>query len=230
MRSLLLTTAVVVVLAAACANSTTPCGPDLDYDETCVAVDVTSTATFDSLAIDFGGGAGFDPDIMAQPIVTPALAASGQLPTTVDIEVVNSSAGDEIDELETPARSWSDTEETLYPPMHVTVIAFSGAAIAGGAHADLDDAAIGDMRGLAGSIAIDPTADAEMWGIAGSNAEGVALDDICLRVVDAAGTHYVVRRDDYDCDGIANETDCKPFAFCDPAATTPGGIAACQCD
>jgi hypothetical protein len=52
----------------------------------------------------------------------------------------------------------------------------------------------------------------------------------CVRVSGPASTRYFVASDDFDCDAIPNETDCKPSTYCDPSATSGPAYDACQCN
>ncbi len=52
----------------------------------------------------------------------------------------------------------------------------------------------------------------------------------CVRLSGPASTHYFVSSDDFDCDTIPNETDCKPSTYCDPSATSGPAYDACQCN
>ena len=60
-------------------------------------------------------------------------------------------------------------------------------------------------------------APAELWGVGTS----------CVRMVDdtSGTTTYLVQANDIDCDGILDENDCQPEAFCD--ARNPTELAAC---
>ncbi len=192
-----------------------------DDDGSYVDIDVTSPVPFNELLVfePFGGA------MLGQGILTPGLrSANMAAPQLAMIEVTEGPRG--------LGNGMLGTEYALQQwdigggPSKVDVLAVvtqPDGSLMPVAYAESGrlqyDPADGAAYEATGTLPLAQlTGPVELWG---------AGTTLCARIVDGATgkTTYLIGDSDTDCDGIPDENDCQPDAYCD--ASNPTELAAC---
>jgi hypothetical protein len=181
---------------------------DNEPDGTKIEVAISSPTPFDHLLVATSAQA---LGSQSGPVLTPELLADGDAPTAFALW---SGSFQTLDFA--PAAEANDYY--IYTPGDVYAAAIGEVATGSG-----------DVPSVAGDVAL-PSDDAGSAAISLQPIHVEIWAGVCARLVLPTATHYIVANGDRDCDGIPDETDCKPDAYCDPNATGSAAMAACDCD
>jgi hypothetical protein len=181
---------------------------DDEPDGTKIEVAISSPTPFDRLLVATSAQAIAS---QSEPVLTPELLAGGDAPTAFALW-----SGSFVTLDFAPAAEANDYY--IYTPGNVY------AAVIGEVETGSEQ-----TPAVAGDVAL-PSDDAGSAAISLQPIHVEIWAGVCARLVLPTETHYIVANGDRDCDGLPDETDCKPDAYCDPSATGSAAMAACNCD